>query len=141
MKISSIAGLLLILHASYIIVDGNLFQFCGLINHYQGRSGLYCLRYNNYGCWCGIGGKGNPLDATDRCCKAHDLCYKRIHFPCFPKFTFYWTWKGRCCKYKLFSTEVRARWGREDTFLFFKVIILESGPVVTFLNFYLERDW
>ncbi|XP_078000577.1 basic phospholipase A2 DE-1-like [Glandiceps talaboti] len=33
------------------------------------------MNYNNYGCYCGIGGHGIPLDDTDRCCQAHDNCY------------------------------------------------------------------
>ncbi|KAJ8317312.1 hypothetical protein KUTeg_005216 [Tegillarca granosa] len=50
-------------------------DFALMITHKTGRN---ALQYNNYGCWCGIGGGGNVLDGVDGCCKAHDLCYRWI---------------------------------------------------------------
>ncbi|KAJ1370317.1 hypothetical protein KIN20_032011 [Parelaphostrongylus tenuis] len=33
------------------------------------------LVYNDYGCWCGIGGAHKPIDGIDNCCMQHDKCY------------------------------------------------------------------
>ncbi|KAI8746698.1 basic phospholipase A2 [Biomphalaria glabrata] len=43
-----------------------------VITTYTGRSSL---DYNEYGCYCGLGGGGTPVDAVDRCCQTHDRCY------------------------------------------------------------------
>lgn len=57
------------------IVKRNVIQFGNMIKCATGKpSG----DYNGYGCWCGKGGSGVPVDATDTCCKVHDACYANI---------------------------------------------------------------
>lgn len=41
----------------------NVIQFGSMIKHKTGKSPL---SYNGYGCYCGLGGSKQLLDATDR---------------------------------------------------------------------------
>uniref|UniRef100_A0A8C8YR41 Phospholipase A2 n=1 Tax=Prolemur simus TaxID=1328070 RepID=A0A8C8YR41_PROSS len=72
------------------LAGGNLVQFGVMIERMTGKS---ALQYNDYGCYCGIGGSHwGPLWAEDggwlslRCCHAHDCCYGRLEkLGCEPK--------------------------------------------------------
>ncbi|KAM3849713.1 phospholipase A2-like [Diretmus argenteus] len=62
----------------------------------QFRSMILCVMpdskpvmdYADYGCYCGMGGSGTPVDDLDRCCQVHDRCYSDAmqHSECFPIF-------------------------------------------------------
>ncbi|XP_068935462.1 basic phospholipase A2 RVV-VD-like [Petaurus breviceps papuanus] len=53
-------------------------------------TGKPITHYISYGCYCGWGGKGKTLDATDRCCQAHDCCYSKLEAKkCLAKLSLY----------------------------------------------------
>ncbi|XP_074607359.1 phospholipase A2 AP-PLA2-II-like [Acropora palmata] len=35
-------------------------------------------KFIGYGCFCGPGGEGKPVDGLDRCCQVHDSCYGEL---------------------------------------------------------------
>uniref|UniRef100_A0A646QBW9 Phospholipase A2 1b n=1 Tax=Thelotornis mossambicanus TaxID=1328036 RepID=A0A646QBW9_9SAUR len=81
------SSLLLLLICVLAFASANLIQFGRIIEHLTGRNGLF---YNGYGCHCGWGGSGQPVDDTDRCCHVHDCCYEAVSVGnCSPKLATY----------------------------------------------------
>ncbi|NXF09864.1 PA2GE phospholipase, partial [Smithornis capensis] len=65
----------------------NVFQFGAMVKHWTGKS---LLSYSGYGCSCSSRGSKEPLDATDRCCHAHNCCYQKLaSSSCSPKWVSY----------------------------------------------------
>nr|XP_023407679.1 phospholipase A2, membrane associated-like [Loxodonta africana] len=68
--------LVVIMALGLLQVQGSLLDFRKMIRLVTGKEAT--SSYGFYGCHCGVGGKGSPKDATDRCCAEHDCCYKRL---------------------------------------------------------------
>ncbi|NWX11456.1 PA2BA Phospholipase, partial [Aegotheles bennettii] len=55
---------------------GSLLELHKMITEVTGKNAI--RYYAFYGCYCGVGGKGQPKDPTDRCCQLHDACYSQL---------------------------------------------------------------
>nr|AOS50877.1 phospholipase A2 [Pseudechis papuanus] len=67
----------------------NLIQFGNMIQC-ANKGSRPSLDYADYGCYCGWGGSGTPVDELDRCCQTHDNCYEQAGKKgCYPKLTLY----------------------------------------------------
>ncbi|KAI6211988.1 Phospholipase A2 [Aphelenchoides besseyi] len=50
------------------------------------RLSYTALVYNDYGCWCGVGGAFKPVDGIDECCQHHDKVSANFRI-CFDDFS------------------------------------------------------
>uniref|UniRef100_A0A4W2H632 Phospholipase A2 n=1 Tax=Bos indicus x Bos taurus TaxID=30522 RepID=A0A4W2H632_BOBOX len=72
-------GLLMLawfLACSVPAVPGSLLDLKSMIEKVTGKPAL--KYYGFYGCYCGWGGHGTPMDGTDWCCWKHDHCYAQM---------------------------------------------------------------
>ncbi|XP_070689418.1 phospholipase A2 [Pempheris klunzingeri] len=77
MNVMTAPLLLLLLTAGTVsgaLLPKALWQFGEMIKCPQ--PGVNPFEYNDYGCWCGFGGTGTPVDEVDMCCRVHDKCYQ-----------------------------------------------------------------
>uniref|UniRef100_A0A8C8YTG6 Phospholipase A2 n=1 Tax=Prolemur simus TaxID=1328070 RepID=A0A8C8YTG6_PROSS len=56
--------------------QGSLLDLKFMVEAITGRSAI--LSFVGYGCYCGLGGRGQPKDGVDWCCHAHDCCYQKL---------------------------------------------------------------
>ncbi|XP_035689161.1 basic phospholipase A2 Cc2-PLA2-like [Branchiostoma floridae] len=79
MKVVLAAAILLVVGFGFEGAVGkptrSVLQFGAMISHVTGRNPF---DYLDYGCYCGLGGSGTPVDDIDRCCEVHDACYGAV---------------------------------------------------------------
>ncbi|XP_032156552.1 group IID secretory phospholipase A2 isoform X2 [Sapajus apella] len=74
MELALLCGLVVM--AGVIPIQGGILNLNKMIKQVTGKTPF--LSYWPYGCHCGLGGRGQPKDASDWCCRTHDCCYAHL---------------------------------------------------------------
>ncbi|XP_043387556.1 basic phospholipase A2 sphenotoxin subunit B isoform X1 [Chelonia mydas] len=88
MKMKNLLVFAMLLAYGAVMTQGSFWDLQKMIKQVTMKCAFW--NYYNYGCHCGLGGKGTPKDGTDQCCYLHDCCYERLkNHGCNAKFNSY----------------------------------------------------